>query len=188
MLWPTCGPKKLLHAGTKKRHTDPCLFILSSSFVLSPPGDCRIQFSAVYNTVGFKEASAKVYLPTVPITARIMEVERFTTAQDRFNLSQHRSVNKVQLLVLHKQKPFGGTICFFHLNSFFFIIFFASLILLIFFKSCRLFALFNVFCLFFALISQYSLTSPQSFVVCFFIFAWVSAAPTTLSAGYVFVI
>uniref|UniRef100_A0A3P8UTH7 Phospholipase n=1 Tax=Cynoglossus semilaevis TaxID=244447 RepID=A0A3P8UTH7_CYNSE len=43
-------------------------------------GDCRIQFSAVYNTVGFKEASAKVYLPTVPITARIMEVERFTTS------------------------------------------------------------------------------------------------------------
>uniref|UniRef100_A0A8D0AF63 phospholipase D n=1 Tax=Sander lucioperca TaxID=283035 RepID=A0A8D0AF63_SANLU len=30
-------------------------------------------------TVGFKEANAKVYLPTVPITARILEVERFTT-------------------------------------------------------------------------------------------------------------
>uniref|UniRef100_A0A8C4I580 Phospholipase n=1 Tax=Dicentrarchus labrax TaxID=13489 RepID=A0A8C4I580_DICLA len=43
-------------------------------------GDCRIQFSAVYATVGFKEANAKVYLPTVPITARILEVERFTTA------------------------------------------------------------------------------------------------------------
>ncbi|XP_041809525.1 phospholipase D1a [Chelmon rostratus] len=57
-------------------------------------GDCRIPFSAVYATVGFKEASAKVYLPTVPITARILEVERFTTAQDRFNLSHHRSVNK----------------------------------------------------------------------------------------------
>uniref|UniRef100_A0A672GMP3 Phospholipase n=1 Tax=Salarias fasciatus TaxID=181472 RepID=A0A672GMP3_SALFA len=41
--------------------------------------------SAVYATVGFREASAKVYLPTVPITARILEVERFTTAQDRFN-------------------------------------------------------------------------------------------------------
>uniref|UniRef100_A0A665WIP7 Phospholipase n=1 Tax=Echeneis naucrates TaxID=173247 RepID=A0A665WIP7_ECHNA len=49
---------------------------------------------SVYATVGFKESSAKVYLPTVPITARIMEVERFTTAQDRFNLSHHRSVNK----------------------------------------------------------------------------------------------
>ncbi|XP_035530039.1 phospholipase D1a [Morone saxatilis] len=57
-------------------------------------GDCRIPFSAVYATVGFKEANAKVYLPTVPITARILEVERFTTAQDRFNLSHHRSVNK----------------------------------------------------------------------------------------------
>uniref|UniRef100_A0A8C4I626 Phospholipase n=1 Tax=Dicentrarchus labrax TaxID=13489 RepID=A0A8C4I626_DICLA len=43
-------------------------------------GDCRIQFSAVYATVGFKEANAKVYLPTVPITARILEVERFTTS------------------------------------------------------------------------------------------------------------
>uniref|UniRef100_A0A3Q1CPP9 Phospholipase n=1 Tax=Amphiprion ocellaris TaxID=80972 RepID=A0A3Q1CPP9_AMPOC len=44
--------------------------------------DSRIPFSAVYATVGFKEANAKVYLPTVPITARILEVERFTTAQD----------------------------------------------------------------------------------------------------------
>uniref|UniRef100_A0A4W6DM47 Phospholipase n=1 Tax=Lates calcarifer TaxID=8187 RepID=A0A4W6DM47_LATCA len=43
-------------------------------------GDCRIPFSAVYATVGFKEASARVYLPTVPITARILEVERFTTS------------------------------------------------------------------------------------------------------------
>ncbi|KAK5886750.1 hypothetical protein CesoFtcFv8_017754 [Champsocephalus esox] len=57
-------------------------------------GDCRIPFSAVYATVGFKEANAKVYLPTVPITARILEVERFTAAQDRFNLSHQRSVNK----------------------------------------------------------------------------------------------
>lgn len=57
-------------------------------------GDCRIPFSAVYATVGFKEAIAKVYLPTMPITAKILEVERFTTAQDRFNLSHQRSVNK----------------------------------------------------------------------------------------------
>uniref|UniRef100_A0A8D0ACF4 Phospholipase n=1 Tax=Sander lucioperca TaxID=283035 RepID=A0A8D0ACF4_SANLU len=49
-------------------------------------GDCRIPFSAVYATVGFKEANAKVYLPTVPITARILEVERFTTAQDLFKI------------------------------------------------------------------------------------------------------
>ncbi|KAM9777402.1 phospholipase D1a [Neosynchiropus ocellatus] len=57
-------------------------------------GGTRIPFSAVYHTVGFKEASAKVYLPTVPITARILEVERYNTAQDRFNQSQQRSVNK----------------------------------------------------------------------------------------------
>ncbi|XP_057715335.1 phospholipase D1a isoform X2 [Corythoichthys intestinalis] len=56
-------------------------------------GEC-IPFSAVYSTVGFKEANAKVFLPTVPVTARILEVERFTSAQDRFNMSQHRSVNK----------------------------------------------------------------------------------------------
>uniref|UniRef100_A0A3B4FC40 Phospholipase n=1 Tax=Pundamilia nyererei TaxID=303518 RepID=A0A3B4FC40_9CICH len=42
-------------------------------------GDCRIPFSAVYATVGFKEANAKVYLPTVPIIARILEVERYCT-------------------------------------------------------------------------------------------------------------
>uniref|UniRef100_A0A7N8YQB5 Phospholipase n=1 Tax=Mastacembelus armatus TaxID=205130 RepID=A0A7N8YQB5_9TELE len=41
--------------------------------------DCRVPFSAVYGTVGFKEANAKVYLPSVSITARILEVERFTT-------------------------------------------------------------------------------------------------------------
>ncbi|XP_062325197.1 phospholipase D1a isoform X2 [Osmerus eperlanus] len=57
-------------------------------------GDCRIPFSAVYETVGFKEASARIYLPTLPITARILEVERFTANQDRFNISQNRSVNK----------------------------------------------------------------------------------------------
>ncbi|XP_067098795.1 phospholipase D1a isoform X2 [Osmerus mordax] len=57
-------------------------------------GDCRIPFSAVYETVGFKEASARIYLPTLPITARILEVERFTANQDRFNITQNRSVNK----------------------------------------------------------------------------------------------
>uniref|UniRef100_A0A3Q3KJY8 Phospholipase n=1 Tax=Mastacembelus armatus TaxID=205130 RepID=A0A3Q3KJY8_9TELE len=43
-------------------------------------GDCRVPFSAVYGTVGFKEANAKVYLPSVSITARILEVERFTSS------------------------------------------------------------------------------------------------------------
>uniref|UniRef100_A0A7N8YFM9 Phospholipase n=1 Tax=Mastacembelus armatus TaxID=205130 RepID=A0A7N8YFM9_9TELE len=61
---------------------------------VSDTKDCRVPFSAVYGTVGFKEANAKVYLPSVSITARILEVERFTSAQDRFNLSHHRSVNK----------------------------------------------------------------------------------------------
>uniref|UniRef100_A0A7N8YDN7 Phospholipase n=1 Tax=Mastacembelus armatus TaxID=205130 RepID=A0A7N8YDN7_9TELE len=42
--------------------------------------DCRVPFSAVYGTVGFKEANAKVYLPSVSITARILEVERFTSS------------------------------------------------------------------------------------------------------------
>uniref|UniRef100_A0A674DQH7 Phospholipase n=1 Tax=Salmo trutta TaxID=8032 RepID=A0A674DQH7_SALTR len=35
----------------------------------------------VYHTVGFKESEARVYLPTVPITAKILEVERFNTSQ-----------------------------------------------------------------------------------------------------------
>uniref|UniRef100_A0A669B7Z1 Phospholipase n=1 Tax=Oreochromis niloticus TaxID=8128 RepID=A0A669B7Z1_ORENI len=56
--------------------------------LVSVPGDCRIPFSAVYATVGFKEANAKVYLPTVPIIARILEVERFTTV-----LHTHLSIN-----------------------------------------------------------------------------------------------
>uniref|UniRef100_A0A674DNJ1 Phospholipase n=1 Tax=Salmo trutta TaxID=8032 RepID=A0A674DNJ1_SALTR len=38
-----------------------------------------VWFSAVYHTVGFKESEARVYLPTVPITAKILEVERFNT-------------------------------------------------------------------------------------------------------------
>uniref|UniRef100_A0A8C5AZY3 Phospholipase n=1 Tax=Gadus morhua TaxID=8049 RepID=A0A8C5AZY3_GADMO len=41
----------------------------------------RIPFPAIYNTVGFKEAEARVYLSS-PITAKILEVERFTSAQD----------------------------------------------------------------------------------------------------------
>ncbi|KAJ3611020.1 hypothetical protein NHX12_021036 [Muraenolepis orangiensis] len=56
------------------------------------PGD-QIHFKAVYNMVGFKEAEARVYLSS-PITAKILEVERFTSAQDRFNITAQRSVNK----------------------------------------------------------------------------------------------
>uniref|UniRef100_A0A8C1Q140 Phospholipase n=1 Tax=Cyprinus carpio TaxID=7962 RepID=A0A8C1Q140_CYPCA len=36
-------------------------------------------------TIGFKEPGAHVFLTALPITAKILEVERFTSAQDRFN-------------------------------------------------------------------------------------------------------
>ncbi|XP_077591614.1 phospholipase D1-like [Stigmatopora nigra] len=51
-----------------------------------------LPFPKVYKTVGFKECRS-VFLPQ-PVTARILEVERFTSAQDRFNVSQQRSVSK----------------------------------------------------------------------------------------------
>uniref|UniRef100_A0A671PSS1 Phospholipase n=1 Tax=Sinocyclocheilus anshuiensis TaxID=1608454 RepID=A0A671PSS1_9TELE len=41
-------------------------------------GVSRIPFSAVYRTVGFKETEAQVYLTAAPITAKILDVERFT--------------------------------------------------------------------------------------------------------------
>lgn len=58
------------------------------------PAEC-LPFTAVYHTVGFKEPEAKVFLSS-PITAKILEVERFTSAQDRFNVTTQRSVNKVR--------------------------------------------------------------------------------------------
>ncbi|RXN17116.1 phospholipase D1-like isoform X1 [Labeo rohita] len=57
----------------------------------------RIPFSAVYKTIGFKESGARVFLTAFPITAKILEVERFTSAQDRFNVTSQRSVSKRQL-------------------------------------------------------------------------------------------
>uniref|UniRef100_A0A673MEV5 Phospholipase n=1 Tax=Sinocyclocheilus rhinocerous TaxID=307959 RepID=A0A673MEV5_9TELE len=45
-------------------------------------GVSRIPFSAVYRTVGFKETEAQVYLTAAPITAKILDVERFTRAPD----------------------------------------------------------------------------------------------------------
>ncbi|XP_026863882.2 phospholipase D1 [Electrophorus electricus] len=56
--------------------------------------ESRIPFSAVYKTMGFKEPGAQVFLTTLPITAKILEVERFASAQDRFNTTQQRSVSK----------------------------------------------------------------------------------------------
>lgn len=52
-------------------------------------------FKALYHTVGFKEPEAKVFLSS-PITAKILEVERFTSAQDRFYVTTQRSINKVR--------------------------------------------------------------------------------------------
>ncbi|XP_073686684.1 phospholipase D1-like [Garra rufa] len=54
----------------------------------------RVPFSAVYKTIGFKESGARVFLTAFPITAKILEVERFTSAQDRFNITSQRSVSK----------------------------------------------------------------------------------------------
>ncbi|XP_071340593.1 phospholipase D1 [Trachinotus anak] len=53
----------------------------------------HLPFTAIYHTVGFKEPEAKVFLSS-PITAKILEVERFTSAQDRFNVTTQRSVSK----------------------------------------------------------------------------------------------
>uniref|UniRef100_A0A8C1Q5H9 Phospholipase n=1 Tax=Cyprinus carpio TaxID=7962 RepID=A0A8C1Q5H9_CYPCA len=41
----------------------------------------RIPFSAVYKTIGFKEPGAHVFLTALPITAKILEVERFTSVR-----------------------------------------------------------------------------------------------------------
>uniref|UniRef100_A0A6Q2Z210 Phospholipase n=1 Tax=Esox lucius TaxID=8010 RepID=A0A6Q2Z210_ESOLU len=55
-------------------HPSPSLLLCVST------GESHIGFSAVYNTVSFKESEARVYLSTIPITARILEVERFNTS------------------------------------------------------------------------------------------------------------
>ncbi|XP_072567544.1 phospholipase D1-like isoform X2 [Paramormyrops kingsleyae] len=57
--------------------------------------DPWLPFSAIYNTTGFKETGAVVFLNKLPITAKILEVERFTTAQERLKASHQRSVSKV---------------------------------------------------------------------------------------------
>lgn len=61
--------------------------------VFFPSAD-HLPFKVIYHTVGFKDAEAKVFL-SLPITAKILEVERFTSVQDRFNITTQRSVNKV---------------------------------------------------------------------------------------------
>uniref|UniRef100_A0AAY4AP71 Phospholipase n=1 Tax=Denticeps clupeoides TaxID=299321 RepID=A0AAY4AP71_9TELE len=69
-----------------------------------------ISFTAVYETVGFKETDARVYLTTVPITAKILDVERFTESDYRVPLS---SVFKIEMrhgnftwVVKRKEKHF----------------------------------------------------------------------------------
>ncbi|XP_026864371.2 phospholipase D1a [Electrophorus electricus] len=57
-------------------------------------GEIHIPFSAVYQTMGFKEPHARVFLPTLPITAKIQAVERFTRFKDRFNVSNQGGVSK----------------------------------------------------------------------------------------------
>ncbi|MCI4391684.1 hypothetical protein PGIGA_G00137210 [Pangasianodon gigas] len=54
----------------------------------------RIPFSLIYKMMGFKEQDARVFLTSYPITAKVLEVERFASAQDRFNLTHQRSVSK----------------------------------------------------------------------------------------------
>ncbi|KAL0200680.1 hypothetical protein M9458_003867, partial [Cirrhinus mrigala] len=68
----------------------------------------RIPFSAVYGTVGFKETEAQVYLTAAPITAKILEVERFTRAPDRFNVSKQRSVSKAMPAVFKIELKHGN--------------------------------------------------------------------------------
>ncbi|KAF0028574.1 hypothetical protein F2P81_019661 [Scophthalmus maximus] len=72
----------------------------------------HLPFSVIHRTVGFKQPEAEVYLSS-PITAKILEVERFTAAQDRFNVTTQRSVNKIEMkhgeftwLVKRKEKHF----------------------------------------------------------------------------------
>ncbi|XP_023680183.1 phospholipase D1a [Paramormyrops kingsleyae] len=65
--------------------------------VVNHVGEVQIPFSSVYDAMGIKNPEAKIYLATLPITARISEVERFTCAQDRFRdrIRHRRSATKV---------------------------------------------------------------------------------------------
>lgn len=75
-----------------------------SPFLLRCPAAEHLPFTSVYHTVGFKEPEAKVFLSS-PITAKILEVERFTSAQDRFYATTQRSINKVRA-----QRGFGASL------------------------------------------------------------------------------
>ncbi|KAL7849362.1 hypothetical protein SRHO_G00209850 [Serrasalmus rhombeus] len=71
-------------------------------------GESHIPFSAVYSTVGFKETDAQVFLRSTPITAKILEVERFIRAKDRFNTSNQRSVSRAMPVVFRIEMRHGN--------------------------------------------------------------------------------
>ncbi|NP_001153567.1 phospholipase D1a [Danio rerio] len=77
-------------------------------FDFNPSGASRIGFSAIYRTVGFKDTEAHVYLTSLPITAKILDVERFTRTQDRFKFSKHRSVSKAMPAVFKIELKHGN--------------------------------------------------------------------------------
>uniref|UniRef100_A0A8C1WQV4 Phospholipase n=1 Tax=Cyprinus carpio TaxID=7962 RepID=A0A8C1WQV4_CYPCA len=54
--------------------------------------------------IGFKEPGAHVFLTALPITAKILEVERFTSAQDRFNVTSQRKMRHGNFTWLIKRK------------------------------------------------------------------------------------
>lgn len=62
-----------------------------------PPGE-QLSFMAIYNMVGLKDAGGKIFL-SCPITANVTDVERHNAAQDRFNMTAQRSVNKVHAVI-----------------------------------------------------------------------------------------
>uniref|UniRef100_A0AAR2IR05 Phospholipase n=1 Tax=Pygocentrus nattereri TaxID=42514 RepID=A0AAR2IR05_PYGNA len=70
----------------------------------SVPADSRIPFSAVYKTTGFKEPGARVFLTSIPITAKIQEVERFASPQDLFRIELRHG--NFTWIVKRKEKHF----------------------------------------------------------------------------------
>lgn len=77
------------------RHQYASVFLMCVCFCWCFSAAEHLPFTAIYHTVGFKESEAEVFQSS-PITAKILEVERFTSAQDRFNVTTQRSVNKVR--------------------------------------------------------------------------------------------
>ncbi|XP_022518671.2 phospholipase D1a isoform X1 [Astyanax mexicanus] len=71
-------------------------------------GESCISFSAVYGTVGFKDTDAQVFLRSTPITAKILEVERFIRAKDRFNTSNQRSESRTMPVVFRIELRHGN--------------------------------------------------------------------------------